>query len=668
MPNLPTDKQVIDFLEQQPEMVAKRDLCRRFSIHGASRRAFKDQLQMLFIHKKISKKGRYFGNIILSEDFKKQQSIYHKHIKNSDNDDSILMVVVKQDDQFFARPCERHIGDWLAIHQQYIDQFNLRHNMLVRAHIKKTKRYQYHVIIHEVIQQNHGLYHDIFLRQFDIRQDFDHACLMQAATAMPLSDDLIAAGYHDLRQYPFVTIDGADAKDFDDAVYCQPLDNGKIRAYIAIADVSLFVPENSSCDREAYLRGNSVYLANMVVPMLPYDLSNNTCSLRPYEDRACLVMQYDIDKTGYIDNFICQRAVITSQARIIYDDLQYWFDHDAASDFMDLPAALFHHLQSAYHYLHKARQERSALEIHSKEYKIIVDSQQNISDITIRKNDTTHKIIEELMIGANIAAATLLNQCKIPFLSRIHEQPSSEKCDFLSAILRVCTGIKLQASDVVSRKKLNQLLSKTKNDPQTDIINDFVLRSQMQALYACAPQGHFGLGLDAYTHFTSPIRRYSDLLIHRLLIKTLKLPQYQLNHDDKSDPKGIHDDAIDTIGTHLSQCERNAIACERAQMQSLMIMYMHDNIIQDTMEYAVLSATISGLSQAGLFVKIDQFGCEAFIPKSKIQPRDYYRCHHHKTKLIGRHRHAEFIIGQKSDVTIVELNPFAQNCICGMIS
>jgi len=351
----------------------------------------------------------------------------------------------------------------------------------------------------------------------------------------------------DLRDLPLVTIDGADARDFDDAVFAEPdqsaNNQGGWHLIVAIADVAEYVRPGSPLDREAFRRGNSVYFPDRVVPMLPEALSNGLCSLRPDEDRACVAADLWIGKDGKLRKHRFRHALMRSVARLTYEQVQA--AHDAGED----PVAPGHldNLYNAFACLSAARSARGSLELELPERKVVLDDTGTVTNIAPVSRFDSHKLIEEFMIAANVAAARELKRLRQPVMFRIHDEPSIEKLDDLRDML-AGFGVKLTRGKSMRPKDFNGILDRVRGEPHERTVNEIILRSQMQAQYSPDNIGHFGLGLQDYAHFTSPIRRYADLLVHRALILGLQLGDGGLDDNEAG--------RFTEIGEHISKTER----------------------------------------------------------------------------------------------------------------
>lgn len=448
----------------------------------------------------------------------------------------------------------------------------------------------------------------------------------------------------DLRSVPLVTIDGEDARDFDDAVFAEPDDDpknpGGFKIIVAIADVGWYVRPGDALDRAAFERGNSVYFPDRVVPMLPEELSNGWCSLRPNEDRPCLVAHLRIDTAGNLLSKRFKRAMMRSHARLTYNQVQA--AQDGVPDEMTSPLmdSVIRPLYDAFALLLSAREERGALELDLPERRVILDETGSIARVEPRERLDSHKLIEEFMVLANVAAAEFLEEKKRPCMYRVHDEPSVTKIESLSEVLR-SIGVRFDKGQIVTPKRFNHILGQAADKPYSQMMNDVVLRSQSQAKYEPHNIGHFGLALKRYCHFTSPIRRYSDLLVHRALLRGMTPSAGALPED--------HGDFV-KIGEHLCVTERRAQVAERDAMDRYAADYLKNRV------GATFGARISGVSRFGLFVNIDGIGADGLVPIRSL-PDDYYVHDEDRHILTGRSNKLAFRLGDRVEVNLVEATP-----------
>lgn len=448
----------------------------------------------------------------------------------------------------------------------------------------------------------------IILEKYGIPADFPRRALQEAEN----EPDFDRASREDLTGLPLVTIDGEDSKDFDDAVYARRLPGGFLLV-VAIADVAFYVRDLSELDREAYRRGNSVYLPNRVVPMLPERLSNDLCSLNPKVERAAIACFIKIDKNGEMLEYDFRRAVIKSAARLTYKEVQEAVDGICNDTTRSLFPKVIQPLYEAYHALEKARRKRGALELDVPELKIRFSRDGKIQSVSKAEHYVSHSMVEEFMIAANVAAAKALKNSGLPVMYRVHEKPSEEKLKDIQPLLR-SLKMRLPEQPALKPEHFNRIMEACAQKGYNDGIAMLILRLQSQARYSPDSLGHFGLGLADYVHFTSPIRRYSDLLIHRALIKVFKMP----------DGGGLDDGAgyglFEQIGEHISSTERKAVQAERDMTARYLSSYLEPSVGAD------FEVKISGITTAGLFVCIESLGAEGLIPMRTLPDDDYEVC------------------------------------------
>ncbi|MBR1777972.1 MAG: ribonuclease R [Alphaproteobacteria bacterium] len=451
----------------------------------------------------------------------------------------------------------------------------------------------------------------------------------------------------DLRDIPLVTIDGEDARDFDDAVFAEPDEDKKnkdgFHIIAAIADVAYFVRPHSDLDDCARERGNSVYFPDRCIPMLPEKLSADLCSLKPNADRPCLAAHLWINKNGRLIRYKFVRAMMRSAARLNYHEVQNVFDGGLSKMNQELRSHLLN-LKKAYEILALARKQRGALELDVIEREIELDDKGQVKSILPRERLDSHKAVEEFMILANVAAAEALEEYDVPAMYRVHEPPSAEKAAALQTFLSTI-GIKAGKAGKLNSTDLNKILDKVRNTPRAAMISELILRSQSQARYSPENSGHFGLALEKYVHFTSPIRRYADLLVHRGLISALRL-----GNDGLIDEDGNLTADLEDLGDHISATERRATAAERDAEERYLSAYLKDRIGEK------FSGTINGVNRFGLFVTLDDIGAEGLIPISTL-PNDYYIYEEERRRLFGSSTGNTYELGEHIFMTLAEAAP-----------
>ncbi len=483
------------------------------------------------------------------------------------------------------------------------------------------------------------------IAEHDIPCEFPPEAVADAQAARPVD---LSGGREDLRHIPLITIDGADARDFDDAVHAEALPDGGWRITVAIADVAWYVRPGSALDREAESRGNSVYFPDRVVPMLPEALSNNLCSLRPGEDRACMAVVMDFDADGIKRRHRFVRGLMRSAARLIYEDVQAAIDGEPNDKTGPLLEPVLKPLYDAYKVLAKARAHRGPLELELAEWVVEMDDlRRSIQSVSQRERLDSHRLIEDYMIAANVAAAETLIDRQAPCLFRIHDKPDPLRVESLTGVLSEM-GIKASASAITRPRQFTDLVRKAEDTPYSTLVSELVLRSQSQAIYHPENIGHFGLALARYAHFTSPIRRYSDLIVHRSLIASLRLGDGGLPPEEHA--------RLDKVAEHISMTERRAAAAERQVQERFAAAYLADHI-GETFE-----ARITGVHKVGIFVRIDSAGAEGLVPRGLL-PDDFWDHDAGRHMLIGRRTGLEFRLGDMLEVILREAQPISGGLI-----
>ncbi len=443
-----------------------------------------------------------------------------------------------------------------------------------------------------------------------------------------------ARGRDDLRAIPLVTIDGEDARDFDDAVWAEPAGAGW-RVIVAIADVAHYVRPGSALDREAWARGNSVYFPDRVVPMLPEALSNGWCSLRPDEDRGCLFVDMLFDAKGTKTAHKFGRGLMRSAARLTYEQVQ------AHADAGEDPTGTLRSLYGAFHALLEARERRGTLELDIPERRVLIDSHGKVQAVVPRARLDAHRLIEEFMVAANVCAAEELEKLRQPCMYRIHDRPSDQKLEGLRQFLHGLS-IGLPPADQIHPRNFSHILEGVKGKAEERIVHETILRGQSQAEYSPENIGHFGLALPRYAHFTSPIRRYADLLVHRALVAGLRLGAGGL---EPAEAARFPDSA-----EHITETERRAAQAERDAVDRYLAAFMAERI------GSVFPARISGVTRFGLFVTVEENGASGIVPLGSL-PDDRWDHDEATHRLIGRRTGLTFSLGQAVEARLVEAVP-----------
>ena len=469
-------------------------------------------------------------------------------------------------------------------------------------------------------------------------------------------DDALAAANHagattlgrrtDLRGVPLVTIDGEDARDFDDAVFAEADDSlspGGFRLIVAIADVAHYVHPGSALDRAARQRGNSVYFPDRVVPMLPEALSNGWCSLRPNEDRGCMFVELQIDAGGRKLAHRFGRGLMRSVARLTYTQVQAMHDGGARSySSSPIHAPLpIPSLYAAYRGLLEARTARGTLDLDLPERQVMLDPEGKVTGVTPRPRLDSHRLIEEFMILANVAAAEELEKLRQPCMYRVHAPPSEEKLQSLRDFLHAL-GITLPPGNAIHPRDLDRALRRVGGTPEERLVNEVMLRSQSQAAYSADNIGHFGLALPRYVHFTSPIRRYADLLVHRALVSGLHLGAGGLAPEDAAQ--------FAATAEHVTATERRAQLAERDALDRYLAAYMADKT------GAHFAGRISGVTRFALFVTVTESGASGIVPIATL-PGDYWQHDPREQTLTGRRTRRVYRLAQEVELRLTEASP-----------
>ncbi len=461
------------------------------------------------------------------------------------------------------------------------------------------------------------------------------------AEAERVAKQPLGEGREDLSYLPIVAIDPADARDHDDAVWATPDDDpankGGWKAIVAIADVSFYVRPGSLLDREARKRGNSVYFPDRVVPMLPEILSADVCSLKEGVERAALACHMRIGADGEIRDWRFSRAVVKLAANIAYEDAQAAIDGSAEHS---LTESALRPLWDCWAALNKARAKREPLDLDLPERRIVLDEKGRILSVAPRERLDAHKLIEDYMIAANVAAAKALEKKKAPVMYRIHEPPSREKLVALKEYLKTL-DVEFALGQVIRPRTFNHVIARTKEaDFHAEVMTQ-VLRTQTQAYYGPQNAGHFGLALGSYAHFTSPIRRYADLVVHRALTEAFKLgPGGELPADKD----------MERTGELISKLERRAMEAERDTIDRYVAAYLASHVGE------VLDARITGVQSFGFFATVDGIGGDGLVPARDLG-REYFRYDEAGQRLVGEETGAEFALGQRLQLKLVEANP-----------
>lgn len=486
----------------------------------------------------------------------------------------------------------------------------------------------------------------IALTELGIRNHFDEETIAEAKAAKPLTDFI---GREDLTKLPLLTIDPSDARDHDDAICAMPdtdpKNPGGHVVHVAIADVAYYVTPGSALDREAKLRGNSTYFPDRVVPMLPEELSADLCSLHENALRPVLVVRMVFDAKGKKLTHQFMRGTMRSPASLSYEDAQSAFEGTPNAKAAPLDKDVLQPLYAAYKALAHARDHRQPLDLDLPEHKINLAKDGSVTSITLRDRFDAHRLVEEFMIQANVAAAETLEKHLgrkgMAVLYRLHEAPSDEKIVALHDYLRAM-DVPFAKGQVIKPSHFNKLLKDTAERPEAVAMQEIVLRSQSQAVYGTDALGHFGLNLTRYSHFTSPIRRYADLIVHRALIRALNLGDDGLTDQEIA--------AISETAEHISTTERTSMAAERSTNDRMIAHYLSDK------RGAEFEGRIAGVTRAGLFVRLTELGADGFVPMRSLGD-DWFDFDEKARTLFGRGTRQTFAMGDNVSVRLLEATP-----------
>jgi ribonuclease R len=482
----------------------------------------------------------------------------------------------------------------------------------------------------------------IAIAKHGIPHVFSEETLAEAerAAKLPLSEE----HREDLRHLPIVAIDPADARDHDDAIWAEPDGEGGYRAVVAIADVSFYVRPGGDLDREARKRGNSVYFPDRVVPMLPEVLSADVCSLKEGADRAAMACHLRISPQGKVTKFRFTRALVRIAEVIAYEDAQARTDDGSAGENLQ-------HLWAAWKLLADARAKRDPLELELPERRVMLDDQGRIESVAVRERLDAHRVVEDFMIAANVAAAQALESKTAPVVYRVHEPPSREKLVALKEYLATF-GRSMALGQLITPGLFNRMLKDVTDEAEKAQVMEAVLRSQTQAYYGPGNAGHFGLALASYAHFTSPIRRYADLLVHRALVDAFKLEQ-PAPKGKLPETSGLSDrdrDDLSRVSEAISTAERRAMEAERDTIDRYVAAWLAGRVGE------VFDTRITGVQSFGFFATIEQLGGDGLVPVSTLGD-EHFRYDEAARALIGADSKTRYAVGDRLKLRLGEANP-----------
>lgn len=547
----------------------------------------------------------------------------------------------------FVEPHNKNISQDILIPQEFSATAKSGDYVVVEITAQPTIRRQPVGKINLVLgnQLTPGLEVELAIQAHQIPYKWSEKVLTEAESfaAEPSAKDI--ASRVDLRKLPFVTIDGADARDFDDAVYCRAAAKGGWRLQVAIADVSFYVREGSALDNAAMERGNSVYFPSAVMPMLPESLSNGLCSLRPNVDRLVMVCDMDLDPSGKVINYNFYEAVIHSHARLTYSEVAAMLDKPEAASSPLLPE--MQEFQRLYNKLIKARNQRGSIEFETTETRVLFTPQGKIAEIIPVVRNVAHRMIEEAMLLANVCAATMLSESDFAGIYRIHEPPQVERLEELRKFLNGFS-LRLEGGSQPHAKDYGNLIQRIAGRKDSHLLHTVLLRSMQRAVYSPEDEGHFALSYPSYTHFTSPIRRYPDLMVHRIIKSIIAMKD---NQDPKKSTAAYTytTEEIHSISDHLSMTERRADLATRDALDWLKCHYMQDKVGDSS------TGVICDVTPFGIFVELDDIYVSGLIHISQL-PGDYYQHDPIRHELRGRKSNRTFRLGDSVAILIARVD------------
>lgn len=686
----PTSQEILEFIKTSPKKVGKRELAKAFNLKGTDRIKLKTVLREMgdagliergrrktkthyppVLTVKVSPELTEDGEVLLTPTdlpattpillveeaasrvkpgdqllvrLKYQEGYYTARLlkKIAVKSATLVGMVIKSRGKLYLQPCDRRRQDDLCPLDAKVEP-----GSLVLAELNGQRGLKQAKVLQTLgTMDDPRIISLISIYEQGIPHEFPDTVIEESEKVRALSME----GREDLRSIPFVTIDGEDARDFDDAVWAEEDSEDGWHLMVAIADVSYYVKPGSALDQEAYLRGNSVYFPDRVVPMLPEALSNDLCSLRPKEDKACFAVHLWLDSKGRLKKHKFVRGVMQSIERLTYSQVQMAMDGSPDAQTAPLVDSIIKPLYGAYALLQKAREFRGTLDLELPEKQVIWDQAGHIADIHPRARLDSHRLIEEFMILANVAAAQQLEALQAPCIYRVHDEPNPEKI-FMFRELIEGLGFSFPKSQAITPRSFVHLLKAAHGTPHQALISQLTLRTQAQAIYHPQNIGHFGLSLKKYSHFTSPIRRYADIIVHRSLIAALKLG------DD-----GLPEEAdLGAISEQVSSTERRAASAERAALERYVGVYLQEKVGQ------TFKGRISGVAAFGLFVTLDDSGADGLVPMNNI-PGDFYHYEERKHRLVGRRTRRILTLGDPVTVILQEVDPLTSSIVFALAS
>ncbi|MEP2919716.1 MAG: ribonuclease R [Sulfitobacter sp.] len=699
MNNIPTKKEILEWIEQNPTLTAKRDIAKAFGIKGAARIDLKRLLKELEAEGHLEKRKKSYADperlppvsVLLVTGAGRDGDLYAKPMEwGGEGVEPIVLMIpraadpalgegdrilarltlVKGEDHHYEGRLIRRIGSnpkkIVGIFRKQAEGGRIKpidkgadkewivsadatggakEGELVEAELAGPKGRM--GLPRARIVERLGdpsapkAVSLIAIHEHSIPDDFPDDVIAQADAAEPMG----LKGREDLRTLPLVTIDPSDARDHDDACFAEadtdPANEGGHILWVAIADVAAYVTPGSALDREARKRGNSTYFPDRVVPMLPDVLSGDLCSLHEGVERACIAVRMVLDKDGNKLRHDFHRGLMKSPASLHYEEVQEAMDGAPNARTEPMLATVIKPLYAAYGALVAARERRQPLELNLPERRIELDDNGTVRSVNFRMRLDAHRLIEEFMVLANVAAAETLIAKKTPLLFRTHEEPTPEKLDALRETA-AAAGYTLAKGQVLQTAHLNRLLDQAAGTDDAELINISTLRSMTQAYYGPDHIGHFGLALRSYAHFTSPIRRYADLIVHRALITA---------HGWGKDGLSPHDiEDMEATGAHISDTERRSMIAERDTTDRYLAAFLSERVGNE------MTGRVSGVARFGAFVKLDETGADGLIPMRNLG-REYFHHDADSSTLMGSDTGMMIGLGQRVTVRLSEVTP-----------
>ena len=652
---IPRDQELLDYLKAQPRPISAKDVLEAYGLPAKFERAVRENLRELENRGLVA----YYPGGRYGQPGQQPAQDRHSDGRPGNNRQSgqnhsggapktqqkeyvnLIGRVVEQNGKLFIKPCNRQ-RDLLAIAPEKQHTVTAGDVVVVEPVSKEDRNSAVRVTKVLGRENERGILTTISLHEQGLSPVFSQAALTQARDPQLMVIPAIDENRVDLRDLPLVTIDGPNARDFDDAVFAEETADG-FRLIVAIADVSYYVRPGDALDQDAYTRGNSTYFPDLVLPMLPEELSNGLCSLKPGVDRACLAFEMTIDKQGNLKSFDLKRGLMKSAARLTYEQVQAARDGQPDAVTAPLIDKVITPLYAAYEALDKARAARGTLDLDLPEHEVTINAD-GTPNVKSPGRLASHKLIEEFMITANVAAAKALESKSTPCVYRVHASPPS--AIKLEQLREYATAFGINCpADLSTRGALRDILDQAAKLPHGEMIHNAVLRVQAKAEYNTVNTGHFGLALDSYAHFTSPIRRYADLLVHRLLVEAFNKGAGGIDAAQKT---GLQDRAA-----HISETENLSAKAERNARDR----YAIQSLIKAGTN---LEGRIDSVSDAGLFVRLKNSGVTGLIPM-RLLPKDTYDVNEAQHTVTGRTNKIVYQTGAAITVHVKDADSFSRS-------